>query len=198
MGRGRSPSRRGVGLVCMSSVLRSPAFPIVTTRLRLRPLRRDDLDALAEVYLHPQVERWIGSHTREDVEREITLQLEHQTSLGWSFWAVEERETDRMIGDCGLQPLEHHGPEVELGYDLHPDAWGRGLATEAARAVMEQAFGPLQVDRVIAVVKPDHVASQRVLEKAGLHRAGTRLAYGESMLIYEACRLKQAPHFQLS
>ena len=167
-----------------------PAFPIMTPRLRLRPLRRDDLDALTEVYIHPLVSHWIGSHTREDVEREIVLQLEHQDSLGWSLWAVEDRRTDRMIGDCGLQPLEHQGPDVELGYDLHPDAWGRGLATEAARTVMEQAFGPLGIDRVVAVVKPDHVASQRVLEKAGLHRAGTRLAYGEPMLLYEARHLK--------
>jgi RimJ/RimL family protein N-acetyltransferase len=156
----------------------------------LRPLRDDDLEALAEVYLNPLVMRWIGSHTREDVEREIALQREHQRSLGWSLWAVEDRHTGRMIGDCGLQPLEHNGPEVELGYDLHPDAWGRGLATEAAHAVMGQAFGPLGIDRVIAVVKPEHGASQRVLEKAGLHRAGTRDAYGESMLLYEALRLK--------
>jgi ribosomal-protein-alanine N-acetyltransferase len=164
----------------------APAFPIMTLRLLLRPLRHDDLDALAEVYLHPLVMQWIGPQTREDVGHEIAQQLEHQTSLGWSFWAVEDRRTGHLIGDCGLQPLEHHGPEVELGYDLHPETWGRGLATEAARAVMEQAFGPLGIDRVIAVVKPDHVASQRVLEKAGLHRAGTRLAYGESMLLYEA------------
>ena len=170
----------------MSTVTRSPVFPIVTARLYLRPLRPDDLDALADVYMHPQVERWIGSYTLEGVEREIALQCEHQKSLGWSFWAVEDRETGRMIGDCGLQPLEHHGPEVELGYDLHPDVWGHGLATEAAHAVMQQAFGPLHLDRVVAVVKTDHLASQRVLEKAGLRHAGTRFAYGESMLIYEA------------
>lgn len=160
----------------------------MTARLLLRPLCLDDLDALAEVYQHPRVVGWIGSHTREDVEREIRLQLGHQTTLGWSFWAIEERRTGRMIGDCGLQPFEHVGPDVELGYDLHPDVWGRGLATEAVHAVMGEAFGPLCIDRVVAVVKPDHVASQRVLEKAGLHRAGTRLAYGESMLLYEARR----------
>jgi RimJ/RimL family protein N-acetyltransferase len=85
-----------------------------------------------------------------------------------------------------LQPLEHHGPEIELGYDLHPDAWGRGLATEGARAVMQHAFGPLGLERVVAVVKPDNIASQRVLEKAGLKRSGTRDAYGEPMLLYEA------------
>jgi len=163
-------------------------FPIETERLRLRPLRPDDIEALAEVYLDPRVMRWIGANTREDVEQEVVLQAGHQAEHGWSFWAVEERATGRMIGDCGLQPLEHRGPEVELGYDLHPDTWGRGLGTEAARAVMAQAFGPLAVERVVAVVKPDHVASQRVLEKAGLTRAGTRHAYGEPLLLYEALR----------
>jgi RimJ/RimL family protein N-acetyltransferase len=51
---------------------------------------------------------------------------------------------------------------------------------------MTQAFGPLAIDRVVAVVKPDHVASQRVLEKAGLRKSGPREAYGEAMLLYEA------------
>jgi RimJ/RimL family protein N-acetyltransferase len=53
---------------------------------------------------------------------------------------------------------------------------------------MRQAFGPLAIDRVVAVVKPDHGASQRVLEKAGLRRSGIREAYGETMLLYEAER----------
>ena len=93
-----------------------------------------------------------------------------------------------MIGDCGLQPLEHRGPEVELGYDFHPGVWGRGIATEAVLAVMRQAFGPLRIERVVAVVKPDHVASRRVLEKAGLQPSGTCEAYGLSMVLYEAHR----------
>lgn len=163
-------------------------FPICTTRLRLRPLQQDDLDALAEVYLHPLVARWIGPHTREDVRREIEQQVGHQSALGWSFWAAEDRATGRLVGDCGLQPLGHDGPEVELGYDFHPSVWGRGLATEAGRAVMQVAFGPLGIERVVAVVKHDHIASQRVLEKCGLKRSGTRRAYGELLLLYEARR----------
>jgi RimJ/RimL family protein N-acetyltransferase len=63
---------------------------------------------------------------------------------------------------------------------------GRGLATEAARAVLEHAFGPLKIERVVAVVKPENRASQRVLEKAGLHQTSTREAYGEPMFLYEA------------
>jgi len=164
----------------------SPDPPILTARLRLRPLRVEDVDALTDVYSHPQVARWIGPHTRGDVAREIALHIDRQASLGWCFWAVEERASALLIGDCGLQPLEQHGPEVELGYDFHPHAWGRGLATEAARAVMQHAFGPLEIERVVAVVKPENRASRRVLEKAGLQHVGTRAAYGEPMCLYEA------------
>lgn len=166
----------------------SALLPIETERLRLRPLEPGDLDALAAVYQHPLVAHWIGSHTLEDVRDELAQHIEHQASLGWSFWAVEDRMTARFLGDCGLQPLEHRGPETELGYDFHPDAWGRGVATEAARAVMAHAFGPLEIERVVAVVKPDHTASQRVLEKAGLERVGEREAYGERLLLYETRR----------
>jgi ribosomal-protein-alanine N-acetyltransferase len=162
--------------------------PLLTPRLRLRPLRAGDLDALTEIYTHPLVAPWIGAHTREDVAHEIRLHAAHQASHGWSFWAVEDRASGRLLGDCGLQPLEQRGPEPELGYDFHPDAWGRGIATEAARAVMAAALGPLGLDRVMAVVKPEHAASQRVLAKAGLRRAGLCEAYGETMVTYEARR----------
>lgn len=162
----------------------SQLFPILTARLQMRPLTLDDLDALAEIYQHPLVARWIGPHTRQDVAREIAEHIENQASLGWSFWAVEDRDSGLLIGDCGLQPLEHRGPEVEIGYDFHPSAWGRGLATEAACEVIRQAFA-LGLEHVVAVVKPDNLASQRVLEKAGLQPAGEREVYGEQMLLYE-------------
>jgi RimJ/RimL family protein N-acetyltransferase len=159
---------------------------LTTERLTLRPLTEDDLDALHAVYAHPLVTYWIGPHSRERVQEEIRRHIAHQAALGYSLWGVEERETGRLIGDCGLQPFEGHGPEVELGYDLHPDAWGRGLGTEAARAAMAAAFGPLGLDRVIAVVRPEHAASRRVLANAGLKDVGERVAYGLAMRLYEA------------
>ena len=137
------------------------------------------------MYSHPLVEAWIGPHTFQRVTEEVAYQQAGQDERGWSVWAVERRDDGRFLGDCGLQPLEHKGPEVELGYDLHPDVWGQGLATEAARAVVQAARGPLGLDRVVAVVKPANAASRRVLEKAGLREAGRRGAYGELMVLYE-------------
>jgi RimJ/RimL family protein N-acetyltransferase len=126
------------------------------------------------------------------VEAELRFQIVHQAEHGWALWALEEPSTRRFLGDCGLWPLEMRGPEVELGYDLHPDVWGRGLATEAARATVRLALGPLGIDRVVAVVKPNHAASRRVLEKAGLTHAGEREAYGEQLLLYEVARSDDA------
>lgn len=122
------------------------------------------------------------------MEVELEYEVGHQAELGWALWALEERSTGRFIGDCGLRPLEMRGPEIELGYDLHPDFWGRGLATEAAQAAIGLAFSRFAMDRVIAVVKPDHAASRRVLEKCGLSHLGERWAYGENLFVYEILR----------
>jgi RimJ/RimL family protein N-acetyltransferase len=161
-------------------------LPLVTERLRLRALREEDLEALWQLYSDPRVAQFIGAHTRKEVAAELRLQMTHQAEHGWALWALEERTTGRFVGDCGLQPLELRGPEVELSYDLHPDLWGNGLATEAATAVMAVAHDPLAISRVLAVVKPTHTASRRVLEKAGLTHIGERAAYGEDLLLYES------------
>jgi RimJ/RimL family protein N-acetyltransferase len=160
---------------------------IETERLRLRPLRSDDFDALHEIYSHPLVAAWIGEHSAAQTRAELEFYVRHQAEHGWAFWALEERASGRFLGDCGVQPLERReGGEPELGYDLHPDAWGRGLATEAAAATLDYARRVLAFQRVIAVVKPDHRASRRVLERIGMTLVGERQAYGIPMLEYEA------------
>ena len=161
---------------------------LLTERLRLRPLTPDDVDDLAAVYQHPAVSRWIGPQSRERVAEETRRQLDNERRLGHSVLAVEDRGTGRFLGDSGLQPLENRGPETELGYDLHPDAWGRGIATEAARAVVADGFGRLGLDRIVAVIRPENDASRRVLEKAGFHRVGDQQAYGLPMVRYELNR----------
>ena len=169
-------------------------LPLLTRRLRLRALTAGDLHALAALWMDPLVSVWIGEHTREDVEEELHLHIAHQASHGWSLWAVEDRSSGRLIGDCGLQPLELKGPDVELGYELLPAVWGHGLATEAAMASLRAAFGPLGMERVVATVKAENAASVRVLEKAGMRLVGPRMAYEEPMLLYDITRAAGAEH----
>ena len=165
-------------------------LPLLTERLRLRALRESDIDELFRLYSDPSVASYVGRHSRADVEQELRFDIDHQAEHGWAMWALEERAGGAFVGACGLRPLEMRGPEVELGYDLYPRFWGRGLAGEGAAATVALALGELQIERVIGVVKPAHLASRRVLEKAGLYYAEIRHAYGERLLLYETRALK--------
>lgn len=156
----------------------------LTERLRLRPLRREDLDRIYEIYTDPRAIHWVGSHSRDEVAGELDFYAHHEARHGWAPQAVEVRASGELIGDCGLVPLELRGPEVELMYDLHPDCWGRGLASEAVTAVMEDAFELTGEAAIIAVVRSDNARSIRVLEKAGFSPDGEMDAYEERLLRY--------------
>jgi ribosomal-protein-alanine N-acetyltransferase len=163
------------------------ALPIITERLELRAFEPTDLNALHAVYGDPEVTRWMPpyptiEHTRRALEKHVAA----GRAGGPALWAVVERSSGELIGDAGLAPLNGVGPEVELGYTLGRRWWGRGYATEAARACVQEAFGPLGLKRVVAVVRPENDASIHVLEKVGMTREGTRFAYGAEHLLYVA------------
>jgi len=86
-----------------------------------------------------------------------------------------------VVGEAGLQLLEG-GPDVEIGYTFARAAWGRGFATEAARAILRWAFAVLRLERVVAVADPANAASLHVLDKLGLRRLGMRHCYGAQMV----------------
>ena len=160
--------------------------PILTPRLRLRPFTPDDLDALHALWSDPVVGRWVGgTHTelRESAD-ELADHLRHQERHGFSFWAVEERATGALVGEIGLQYFEGRGPEVEIGWAVGADGRGKGYAVEASARWLDIAFGELGLDRVIAVVLPDNLASRRVCERLGMQEEGTRQAYGRKHVVY--------------
>ena len=105
----------------------------------------------------------------------------HWADHGFGLLAIVERASGRVVGEAGLQFLEG-GPDVELGYTLSHAAWGRGYATEAARAVLRWAFAGLRLERVVAVADPANAASLHVLDKLGMRRLGMRHCYGAQMV----------------
>jgi RimJ/RimL family protein N-acetyltransferase len=149
-----------------------PELPstLETERLRLRPLRPDDLDDLHAVVLGDSRVTW-DHRARTPAESRDVLEgkLRHVEEHGFGLLAVEDRESGEFLGYAGLQHLED-GPEVELAYYLGRAGWGRGLGTELARALVRHAFADLRLPRLVAVVRPENPASQRVLAKAGLRR----------------------------
>jgi RimJ/RimL family protein N-acetyltransferase len=127
---------------------------IDTRRLRLRRMHEDDRSSLADM-------GWL------DAERVMIRSV--RTPWPWGFLAVTLNGSGEFCGICGLlkQQLDH-GDEVELAYHLRPRYHGRGIATEAARGVMEYAFANLDLRRIVSLIRPDNLPSRRVAEKNGL------------------------------
>lgn len=146
-----------------------PDLPLRTPRLGLRRFRDSDLDALAPILADPQVVRYLPGppRSREQSRRTLDFFREQDQRDGFSAWAVEELAGGRLIGWCGLAEFDNTG-EVELLYCLEPGSWGRGLASEAARACVDCAREVIGLPRLIAAVVPENLASRRVLEKSGL------------------------------
>ncbi|NLE22402.1 MAG: GNAT family N-acetyltransferase [Actinobacteria bacterium] len=159
--------------------------PLVTERLELRRFTPADLEPLLTVFGDPDVMRFVGAE-RRPLDRKGVATLLAGAEAQWQrhglgLLAVVERGTGRLIGEAGLQPLEA-GPDIEVGYTLARAAWGRGYATEAARAVLLWAFARLRLHRVIAVADPANGASLQVLGKLGMRRLGMRHCYGAQMV----------------
>jgi RimJ/RimL family protein N-acetyltransferase len=145
-----------------------------TERLVLRRFTGDDIDHLVELDSDPEVMRFIngGRPTpRDEIENDVLPGFlgYYERYAGYGFWAAVERSTGRFIGWFHFRPAKEAPPdEVELGYRLRRSAWHKGYATEASRALIDNGFAELGVQRVVAFTMVVNVASRRVMEKAGL------------------------------
>ena len=161
--------------------------PEPTERLCYRPLEPADAEALHSVWGDPEVMRYLPSEasasvagTAERVERHVSRFAE----TGYGLCAVVERKDRRVVGTCGLFPVEWVGPEVEVAYHLARDVWNRGYATEAAGAWVAAAFDQLGLERVVALAYPANRASTRVMEKIGMRFDREVDKYGERLVQY--------------
>ena len=155
--------------------------PILETeRLWLRALSPDDASALFSMKKDPESVRYTGGDCLTSVEearQEICKRvLPDYARHGFGRWAVILKtepiqnlagDSGLLVGVAGLKRLDELG-EVDIGYRLLPEYWGRGLATEAARAAIDYGFRVLKLPRIIGLVDAPHAASIRVLEKCGL------------------------------
>jgi ribosomal-protein-alanine N-acetyltransferase len=141
-----------------------------TERLLLRPFREADLDDLADLYADPEVTRYIGPgypQDRDQVQRRLERMMRHWQEHGFGMWALIEKAEGRFVGRCGVGYLHDRG-DAELAYTLARRFWGRGLATEAVRRVLQHAFEVVQLPRVLGAALVGNVASHKVLLEAGL------------------------------
>ncbi|MGA7522045.1 MAG: GNAT family N-acetyltransferase [Acidobacteriaceae bacterium] len=139
-----------------------------TTRLVLRQLTLQDAPALLAIWGDAETMRYYPrALTAPEVEEWVARQIARYPG-GSGLLAMELRETGAVVGDCGPVWQEVEGAqELEIGYHVRRDFQNRGLATEAARAVRAYAFGSLDCDHVISLIRPENGPSRRAAEKNG-------------------------------
>lgn len=152
--------------------MNEPVIILETERLLLRKLTLDDLDALYALYRDPEIRQYFpeGTLTYEQTREELEWIIEvYYGKHGFGLWATIYKETGEFIGRCGLLPWNIEGrAEVEVAYLLDKRFWGRGLATEAARGIIQYAFNELRMTRLICLPEPENAGSVNVAQKAGM------------------------------
>jgi RimJ/RimL family protein N-acetyltransferase len=147
----------------MSSQLKTP-------RLILREMTWEDYPALCQILQDDQVMyAYNGAFDQEQTRAWLQKQLFRYESLGFGLWAVILKETDRMIGQCGLTMQDWKDRQVlEIGYLFQKAFWHRGYATEAAQACKNYAFQTLGAKEVFSIIRDTNLASQKVAKRNGM------------------------------
>jgi RimJ/RimL family protein N-acetyltransferase len=163
------------------------SLPIETQRLVLREFQRTDFRELAPILADPQVMKFSPtdvfsiSQTQEKIESFITS----YKKFGFGKWAVTLKESDRLIGYCGIAVEQiDNKDEKEIGYRLDSKYWGKGLATEAAIGAIEYGFERFEFPYILGIVERSNTASVRILEKLGMRYERETVFYGAKMDVY--------------
>jgi ribosomal-protein-alanine N-acetyltransferase len=143
-----------------------------TKRLILRHQILNDLDDLFALYNDPDVVKYIpdAPQSYEEARQELKWHKNgHPEHPELGLWATIHKETNKFIGRCGLLPWKIDGQnEVEVAYLIDKAHWGRGLGTEAAKAILDYGFEKLMLSRLICLIDEENLASLRVAEKIGM------------------------------
>lgn len=158
-----------------------------TERLIIRRLSLDDVPALAEILSDPEVMKHSVRGVCDEAATRNFIEwcLACYESNGVGPWALIDKQGFELVGFCGVGPEKvADAKEINLGYRLARRYWNKGLATEAARAALDFAFGKKQFQSVVAIIEPEHVASLKVAEKAGFSSFEALDFYGRSVRLY--------------
>lgn len=147
-------------------------FAIETKRLLIKEYSYDDISKLHIILSNPKtMSFWPTPFTLQQTENWVANNINRYKELGFGRWAVILKETDELIGDCGIMVTEIDGKqEYDLGYIFHYPYWHNGFAFEAADACKEYAFNKLGIKRLCANMAFDHTGSRRVAEKIGMQK----------------------------
>lgn len=172
---------------------------IESERLIFRQFTLDDLPKLIEQRADPEVNKFLGGTKLQNPEalaKRIRFYISCYESHGFGSCAMIWKPTGEMIGSAGLQPLDGTD-EIEVGYSMIKEYWGKGIGTEAARAWLDHGFREHGLERIVAIAIPENTASRRIMEKLGMKYEKTEAHYGSECVFYAIYRdefLRGADH----
>lgn len=155
-----------------------------TERLILRPFTQTDVEAVFTMRSDAEIMHFIRApQNRAESENWIKLVSSRWASHQLGFCAVIEKNSNKMIGWCGLWILNESG-ETEIGYAIDKQFWGKGYAPEAAEKMLDYGFENLKSEKIVAVAMPANTASRRVMEKLGMTFDGIGRFYNHDLVHY--------------
>ncbi|MGO4382460.1 GNAT family N-acetyltransferase [Pseudoduganella sp. RAF53_2] len=154
-----------------------------TERLTLREYRRDDFDLFADHLANPDSSAHLGSADRQTAWRIFSSQAGLWVLQGAGWWALEEKRTGQLVGNVGAFYREQ-STVMELGWNTYQAAWGKGIASEAATAVLNYAFEVRHEPKVRALITPGNESSRRVAERIGMTYEMETELYGKAINSY--------------
>jgi len=147
-----------------------------TERLILRKPTEEDFERFFEINKDPEtnLHNPSGPMSLEKAENTFTRMLEHWKKYNFGGWAIVEKDNpEKVIGFGGLSYKMYDDEEkLNLGYRFAPEAWGKGYATEFSKKTINFGFNDINEKEIFGVVRPDNIASVKVLEKAGMIQIG--------------------------
>lgn len=156
-------------------------FPTLETeRLRLKEITQDDAESIFACFSNENVTRYYGIDILENIEQAEKF-IEHFSKnyieKRGIRWGIERKGFKGIIGTIGFNVWSPKHRRAEIGYEIHPNYWGKGYAFEAASKVISYGFDSLDLTRIGAVVFIENNVSNRILEKMGFQKEGTLRGY---------------------
>jgi RimJ/RimL family protein N-acetyltransferase len=166
-----------------------------TPRVILREMTPEDIDFIAEMMAHPEVNFFYERRfTREESEIWLERQIERYRRDGTGLWLVLNRTTGDPIGQVGLAMQDVEGSRLpEIGWLLHRPYWGQGYATEAGAAVRDSALNDWGHSRLISLIRPVNLASQRVARRLGMTDRRRVQFHGFEHCVFEIAKGQAQP-----
>jgi ribosomal-protein-alanine N-acetyltransferase len=160
-----------------------------TPRIAIREFLPNEENTYLNHFTDEMILLYIPKRSREERQNIFRKALELYTvSKTTGTWGIFDKTTDDFIGSCLLRPFNDEAGVLEFGYSIERKYWGAGIGTEMAIAMLSHGFSDKETNEIVAVTEFANIASQRVLEKAGLERMDNLIRNGEELAYFKAVR----------